>query len=562
MDINSIRQRGIQTGQRRMFRRAVVMLLTAVMLCGCGRADGITADGLTQAGLTSDATISGGLTSDATTSGGLTPDATTSGGSTPAGLTPAAVIPAGLTPTAGAASSPMRRVAYFTSWSAYARGLEVMDMDPSLLTHINFAFANVTPDGEITVGDSWVDTEKPFSGDSWEDTGKVKGHFSQLQKLKKEHTHIKTLISVGGWTWSGNFSKVAASDEGRKRFADSAVRFLTQYGFDGVDIDWEFPVEGGNGIEHRPSDRENYTRLLREVRTALDRQGELDHTHYLLTVAGGPNPSFAANTQLDQMMEYVDFINVMAYDYHGSWEASTGHNAPLYAEDGLCISETISAYLHAGARPDKLNLGLAFYGRGWTGVQDQNPGAPGTAPSGTGYGLGTWESAVFDYWDLEQNYVGKNGYVRYFDEKAMVPYLYNGTVFISYDDPESVRAKLAYAADQGLGGIMFWEFGGDKEKALQRVICEAGQAKSAAADSAQTSDTAVQSAPIPDTSTQSAQAPTATAQPSPWNADTVYQSGDRVIDGGITYRAKWWTQNQEPSSNCQEWGPWEKESLH
>ena len=111
--------------------------------------------------------------------------------------------------------------------------------------------------------------------------------------------------------------------------------------------------------------------------------------------------------------------------------------------------------------------------------------------------------------------MGKNGYVRYFDEKAMVPYLYNGTVFISYDDPESVRAKLAYAADQGLGGIMFWEFGGDKEKELQRVICEAGQVKSAAADSSQTSDTAVQSAPMPDTSTQSAQAPPPPISPLP-----------------------------------------------
>lgn len=444
-------------------------------------------------------------------------------------------------------SGSMRRVAYFTSWSAYARGLEVKDLDPSLLTHINFAFANLNQSGEICVGDSWVDIEKPFSGDSQESTGSFKGHFGQLQRLKADNPDIQILISVGGWTWSGNFSATAATKAGRKSFADSAVKFLTQYGFDGVDIDWEFPVEGGNGIEHRAEDRENYTLLLKEVRSALDSLGTETGRHYLLTIAGGPNPSFTANTQIKEIMNSVDFINVMAYDYHGSWESVTGHNAPLYSNDGLSVSDTIEAYLSAGAEPGKLNLGLAFYGRGWAGASgaSDGPGHAASSPNGTGYGLGTWESAVFDYWDLEQNYVKKNGYTRYFDTTARVPYLYNGSVFISYDDPESIREKLSFAAQKNLGGVMFWDFSGDKEKKLQRLICDFNGLSASEKSGGQAA------------MNYSSHQEISSSLPPQWESRKVYTGGEIISHNGIVYQAKWWTENQEPSANSQEWDPWE-----
>ena len=103
-----------------------------------------------------------------------------------------------------------RNVAYFTSWGGYKRAVEVGDINPSLLTHINFAFANLSADGTVTVGDPWIDTQKPYGDDTWET--ELRGHFGQLIKLKQQHPHIKTVISVGGWTWSKNFSDVAASD--------------------------------------------------------------------------------------------------------------------------------------------------------------------------------------------------------------------------------------------------------------------------------------------------------------------------------------------------------------
>lgn len=437
-----------------------------------------------------------------------------------------------------------RIVGYFTSWSAYARNSSVQEIDPSCLTHLNFAFANLQPDGEITIGDSWADLEKSYH----EEPG---GHFAQLQKLKEINPELKILISVGGWTWSGNFSAVASTEAGRKKFAQSAVHFLTTYGFDGIDIDWEFPVEGGNGIAHLPEDKENYTLLLKETRAALDIQGQKDTKQYLLTIAGGPNPSFVQNTELSSMGNYVDFINIMAYDYHGAWENTTGHNTPLYSSSSeLSVSTTVDAYLQSGIDASKLNLGLAFYGRGWNQVSSsQNNGLhqSGSLPSGTGSGLGTWEAGVFDYWDLNKNYVNQNGYTRYFDELAKVPYLYNGSVFISYDDIESISAKVDYAKEKGLGGVMFWEFYGDKEKELQKHLY-LSLFSSMPASSSEPISSKPTFIPAPSTVEETEKLPE-------WDKNQVYTAGDKVVYQQKQYEAKWWTQNETPTSE-QEWGPW------
>lgn len=459
-------------------------------------------------------------------------------------------------PTANAAGK--RCVAYFTSWSAYARNITVGDMDPTLLTHINFAFANLNPDGEIVVGDSWVDLEKPFGNESWDSPSDSRGHFNALRQMKEQYPHIRTLISVGGWTWSKNFSDVAATDAGRAKFAQSAAAFVSRYGFDGVDIDWEFPVEGGDNITHRAEDKQNYTKLLAETRKALDAQGTTDGKHYLLTIAGGPNVSFAKNTELKAMMQYLDFINVMTYDYHGGWENATNHNAPLHANPNdptenkdFSVENTINAYLGCGVEPQDLNLGLAFYGRGWIDVAGSaNNGLwqSGKAATSVGYGMGTWEGACFDYWDLVQNYIGKNGYTRYYDETAQAPYLFNGSSFISYDDPQSIKAKLAFADAKNLGGVMFWEFSGDKTMELQKVIAEHYGIQSQAASAGTQSSTGE--------TQQTAQPTSSVAGAAEWDASTAYTGGETVAYQGKQYRAKWWTQGDTPDPAASD-GPWE-----
>lgn len=359
------------------------------------------------------------------------------------------------------AESEKRSVLYYASWSCYGPGVVVADIDTRLVTHINFAFANLGEDGSILVGDSWADLEKSFIGS----TG---GHFGALRALKKKNPKLKTLISVGGWTWSRNFSDVAASAAKRKKFAVSAAEFIKKHGFDGVDIDWEYPVSGGDGIKHRPEDKTNYTLLLKETRAALNALEKKSGKEYLLSIAGGADSSFVKNIETKEITKYVDFINIMTYDYHGGWESKTGHNAPLFS-DGASVASSVQSYLKAGAPAAKLNLGLALYGRGWTNVKSSKLGASGTVPTKSGFGKGTYSGGVFSYWDIAKNYVGKSGYVRTYDKSAKVPYLYNGKTFISYEDELSIRYKAEFARRAGLGGIMFWEFSQDKDKKLQKA---------------------------------------------------------------------------------------------
>ncbi len=218
-------------------------------------------------------------------------------------------------------------IAYYPGWATYDRNYQVADIDAEKVTHINYAFANIA-NGEVVVGDVYADTDKAFPGDCWE-PGCKRGNFNQLNKLKQKHPHLKTLISVGGWTWSNNFSDVALTDASRTKFADSAVRFIREWGFDGVDLDWEYPVEGGL-VDGRPEDKRNFTLLLKKVRQKLDEAGKQDGKEYLLTIASGANPNYVKNTELDQVQAQLDWINIMTYDFHGGWENVSGNNAPLY----------------------------------------------------------------------------------------------------------------------------------------------------------------------------------------------------------------------------------------
>lgn len=383
-------------------------------------------------------------------------------------------------PTEDVKTEEKRVVAYYASWAAYDRKILISDITPEYITHLNFAFANLTYDGEIIVGDPKVDLYMNFS-DDYEYEGDVAGHFGEMIKLKKEYPTLKTLISVGGWSWSENFSEVASNTEKRKVMVDSAIDFITDYGFDGIDIDWEFPVAGGPHDDHRPEDKENFTLLLKEMREALDELEQKSQKQYLLTIATGVEKGAIDNLEVEQIMNYVDFVNLMTYNYHGSWEKWTNHNAPLYhngasktSDQDFCIEETLNSYLSKGAVPEKLNLGIPFYGYAWYGVSDQGESfglfEEGQPTDSEGNRLGTYTGGELEYWDIAKNYVNQNGYVRYFDNISKAPYLYNGNIFITYEDCSSLEEKISYVERMHLGGLMFWEFSQDREKELQSFI--------------------------------------------------------------------------------------------
>jgi chitinase len=357
--------------------------------------------------------------------------------------------------------SEYKKVGYFSSWSTYSN-YNPVDIDASKLTHINYAFANISSDGKIALGDSWADVEKPFPGDTEDQP--YKGNFYQLTKLKQQYPHLKTLISVGGWTWSEKFSDVALTEQSRTIFAQSSLDFILKYGFDGIDLDWEYPVAGGEPDNiHRPEDKQNFTLLLKKIRETLDAQSAKDGKKYLLTIAGGTGNGYANNTELNLIHQYVDYIQVMTYDLHGSWESITGMNAPLYRDpetkfySDFSVQDAILIYLNKGVPANKLIMGIPFYGRVYNQVNNLENGL---------YQSFTGGGSSITYAELEASYVNKNGFSRYWEPDSKVPWLFNGTQFVSYDDPESLGYKTSFIKSMGLGGAMMWELGHDPNEVL------------------------------------------------------------------------------------------------
>ncbi|MFC1525795.1 glycoside hydrolase family 18 protein [Candidatus Latescibacterota bacterium] len=374
------------------------------------------------------------------------------------------------------ARAGQRVVAYYPGWTSQGQDpYEVADIPAARLTHLNYAFANVSQEaGQIMLGYPHLDTDRTYPGD---DDGHLSfhGHFHQLLKLKEQHPHLKTLISVGGWTWSGNFSAAAETDQKRERFARSCAAFAARYGFDGVDVDWEYPASDGMQPGHE-RDTENFTLLLAAMRRALDEQGELDGQSYLLTIAAPGGVAKANVMELDQIHKYLDFINVMCYDFAGSWSPATNFNAPLYPtssslqpQDDLSLhanaQDAMQAYLDGGVPADKLVLGVPFGGKSWKGVPPENDGLYQPHDGGARFRTRYKELVAADFHGLEPRW----------HEEAQVPWLYDAEqgIMACYEDPRSMRAKGAYVREHGLGGVMFWQItSDDAESTLLKALTE------------------------------------------------------------------------------------------
>lgn len=385
-----------------------------------------------------------------------------SGPDDPAGMTSGSDDPGtGAGPGAGTGTgvgmpSARRMVGYFSSWDVYGRAYNVSDTPADLLTVLNYGFLNISPTGECVLGDSYADVEKVYPGDA---TGAaaVHGNFHQLQLLKQAHPALKVLLSVGGWTWSTYFSDVALTDASRAHFAQSCVALVTTYGFDGLDVDWEYP--GGGGLAAgRPEDTQNYTKLLAAVRAALGTR--------LLTVAAPASPVQIAKIEVAKVAQLVDWVNVMAYDFHGTFEMRTNFGAPLAADPadpdpGAATSNVTAAlrgWLAGGTPPSKLVAGMPLYGYGWSGVASTNHGLYQAA---TVIPMGTWAPGVFDYRDIAASYLPTMQ--RYVSPTSKSPWLYDPArgLMISYDDAASLSAKTDLVRDLGIGGAMFWELSAD-----------------------------------------------------------------------------------------------------
>ncbi|KAG9241007.1 glycoside hydrolase family 18 protein [Calycina marina] len=368
-----------------------------------------------------------------------------------------------------------RSVAYFVNWAIYGRKYRPQELPADKLTHVLYSFGNIRPEsGEVYLTDTWADTDIRWadSGDSWNDVGtNLYGCLKQLNLLKHRNRNLKILLSIGGWTYSSSFTTPASTAAGREKFAQSAVELIKNYGFDGLDtdfilVDWEYPKS--------PTEAEHLVLLLKACRDAMDTYSRTLPTayHLELTVACPVGAQNYNNMDLPGMDQYLDFWNLMAYDYAGSWESTAGHQANLFpsrqtpSTTPFNTADAVNHYRSKNISGSKIVVGMPLYGRAFENTD-------GLGKPYHGVGEGTWEAGVYDFKKLPLA-----GATEHYDAEAGASYSYDPAKrqLITYDTVDMARRKADWIKSQGLGGGMWWESSADNsgESLIGTVVATFG----------------------------------------------------------------------------------------
>ncbi|GAA5785692.1 hypothetical protein GCM10007860_30190 [Chitiniphilus shinanonensis] len=381
-------------------------------------------------------------------------------------------------------------VYYFTSWGT-SRGYWVKNIETSgaaaKTTVIQYAFGNVV-DNKCSVGvekdgvgsagiDYWNPIPAEHTLDGKEDKGDngLFGHWNQLKQLKKKYPNLKVLISLGGWNWSKGFSD-AALPANRDAFIKSCIDAyikgnvpdkngkvvpgLAAGVFDGIDIDWEYPAsQGAPGNVVRPEDKQNFTALLNEFRKQLD----ATKPGSLLTIASGAPSNILAGMELEKIHKPLNWISVMTYDFNGPWSNKSGHLATLYGSSAeVTTSGAIKEFIEGGVPPQKLVVGVPFYGYGWVLSKTDNNGMGQPIK---GKAKGTYDEGAAGYTDIK----AMPGKV-FRDDKSRAVWKLDGDVMWVYDDVQAIKDKVEFVKKNNLGGIMAWDLVGDSQGELVDTV--------------------------------------------------------------------------------------------
>lgn len=339
--------------------------------------------------------------------------------------------------------------AYIPLWKEWS----VDDVKGDKLTHLYLAFGTISENSKLRVETSNGNEELK----------------EKIKKIKDKFPELKISIAIGGNAAEG-FSDMAFVKESRESFCSSVIEFIEDYSLDGVDLDWEFPVQGAWGaIKARKEDKQNFTYLIKDLKDRFNTLESKNNKKYYISFAVTSASWGKDIIDFKDVEPCVDSINLMAYDYTGGFNNVTCHNSNLYSSEErkseINIHAAVKMYISAGVPSKKIVLGVPAYGYGWSNVKNINNGLFQSAEK-----MINPNECDLTYKNIKSNYVNKNGFKRFWDDKAKVPYLSDGKTFITYDDGESVRNKAKYVKDKKLGGMMIWEYLQDDNGELVQTI--------------------------------------------------------------------------------------------
>ncbi|HEB0857261.1 glycoside hydrolase family 18 protein [Citrobacter werkmanii] len=372
-------------------------------------------------------------------------------------------------------------------------GGDINKLDVRQITHLNYSFGLVYNNEKDETNDALKDASKLHQ--IWL-SEKVQADLQKIPVLRKQNPNLKVLLSVGGWGARG-FSGAAATQESRTVFIQSAQAIVEKYGLDGIDLDWEYPVNGAWGlVESQPADRDNFTALLKELRATFGH-------NKLVTIAVGANAESPKSwVDVKAIAPLLDYINLMTYDmaygtqYFNSNLYDSTQWPTVAAADKYSADFVVNNYLAAGLKPGQMNLGIGFYGRVpkraiEPGIDWSKPDAqknPATQPYFEPQHIELFKSLGVDL--SKDTYVKYNDIVaklindpqkrfsQHWDDEAKVPWLSvqsadgKALFALSFENPRSVTIKADYIKSKGLGGAMFWEYGADDKNQLAKQLAE------------------------------------------------------------------------------------------